>query len=268
MRTCAWCAEPIAERARPESVFCGRKCRQRAWRLRMRRAELALRPLRARAPLRMAYADPPYPGLAKRCYGREASFAGEVDHRALVDRLATYDGWALSTGAWALPDLLPLCPRGARVCPWVKPLRRSQSHGPRGAWEPVIVVPGRRLAPGVADWLFAAPARLGGSKLVGRKPIAFCAWLFGLLGLLPGDRFDDLYPGAGGVSAAWAETCRGEALGDASPVDAARPVAHELASTRRASAAADRDASRGFHERPEGILLGRRVRTPLGAIAG
>ena len=40
--------------------------------------------------------------------------------------------------------------------------------------------------------------------LVGAKPEAFCAWLFAVLNLRPGDTLDDLYPGTGGVTRAWA----------------------------------------------------------------
>jgi len=46
---------------------------------------------------------------------------------------------------------------------------------------------------------------LGGSELPGRKPIAFCAWLFDLLGMIRSDDFDDLFPGTGQVGRAWRE---------------------------------------------------------------
>jgi hypothetical protein len=75
-------------------------------------------------------------------------------------------------------------------------------------WEPLIVVRGRRRHPGFRDWLFAQPARFGG-ELMGRKPLAFCAFLFEQLGLLPGDTFEDLYPGTGIVSRAWRELSSG-----------------------------------------------------------
>jgi hypothetical protein len=67
--------------------------------------------------MRIADADPPYPGLSRKYYRDEPTYAGEVDHAALVARLvAGYDGWALSTSAAALQNLLPLCPAGIRVC--------------------------------------------------------------------------------------------------------------------------------------------------------
>jgi hypothetical protein len=70
----------------------------------VRRAELRA----TDRPLRLAYADPPYLGLARRYYGREASFAGEVDHSELVSRLASYDGWALSCSSRSVPAIAAL----------------------------------------------------------------------------------------------------------------------------------------------------------------
>jgi hypothetical protein len=165
----------------------------------------------------MAYADPPYPGFARKLYDRE-----EVDHQALVERLVTYDGWALSTSARSLSDVLALCPKEVRVCAWVKPIGAMPStYGLHSTWEPLIVVAGRRLRPGTRDWLAAQPARLNG-VLIGRKPLAFCAWLFECLGMLPGDSLDDLFPGTGIVGRSWRVVGRStdaagvaEVLGDA-----------------------------------------------------
>jgi hypothetical protein len=80
----------------------------------------------------------------------------------------------------------------------------SRTYGLHNTWEPVIVCQGRRLRPGVRDWLSAQPARRGGT-LPGRKPLAFCAWLFRILGMRPGDELIDLYPGTGIVSRSWRE---------------------------------------------------------------
>lgn len=168
---CAWCRRPLRSGARADSIFCGRKCRQAAFRIRRRHQVEA----REAQPMRMAYADPPYPGCAW-MYADQDTFAGEVDHVALVASLeASYDGFALSTSSRALATVLPL---------------------------------GRELRPGKRDWLAAQPARQGGSDLIGRKPEAFVTWMFGLLGLLPGDDLVDLYPGSGIVGRAWAEVCR------------------------------------------------------------
>lgn len=166
--------------------------------------------------LRVAYADPPYPGCARKFYGTE-----EVDHPSLLDRLTTdYDAWALSTSARALPMLLPLCPPEIRICAWVKPHEvPPATYGLHNVWEVVLVLQGRRLRPGRADALIALPARLGGT-LPGRKPLAFCAWLFDCLGMLPGDTLDDLFPGTGIVGASWRELSAGAAGRDArSPGD-------------------------------------------------
>ncbi len=202
--TCfAWCGaslEGMAATAR----FCGRKCRQSAFRVRQRRELVGTAP---GEPGRFAYADPPYPGWAHKLYRDEDSYAGEVDHVALVQQLVAggYTGWALSTSSKTLREVLPLCPAGVRVAAWVKPIGVStRTYGMHSAWEPVIVAGGRRRRPGRRDWLAAQPAKRGGT-LPGRKPIAFCVWLFELLGMEPGDTLDDLFPGTGVVSRAWAE---------------------------------------------------------------
>ena len=194
---CKWCDKQIPS----HKTYCSKRCRQTAYRFRRR--------LRVEASndghKRLAYADPPYPGTAKRYYGNEESFAGEVDHKRLLERLATFDGWALSTSARALRDVLPLCPPDVRICSWVKPIGvPSSTMGLHSTWEPLIVKQARMQPPGMRDWLSAQPARYGG-KLVGRKPIAFCAFLFRALGAAPDDDFADLFPGTGIVSSAWRE---------------------------------------------------------------
>lgn len=176
-------------------------------------------------PARFAYADPPYPGTAARYYRDEPTFGGEVDHRELIRELegGGFLGWALSTSADALREILPLCPEGARVCPWVKPHGVSgRSKGLHNAWEPLIVVRGRQQPPGRRDWLRAMPARKGG-ELPGRKPLAFCVFLFEALGMTAGDELKDWFPGTGIVSRAW-EAYRRRNLsllqdGDASPLE-------------------------------------------------
>ena len=213
-RMCSWCR--AAELLDPRAVYCSRRCRQSAWRL---RCNVSLEASHD-GPGRFAYADPPYPGLARRYYGRETTYSGEVDHRALIAQLVAgnYTGWALSTSERALRDVLPLCPLGARVCPWVKPQAVSKrTRGIHNAWEPLIVVGGRQRRPGRPDWLRAQPARRGGT-LLGRKPLQFAAWLFGLLGMRPGDAFEDLFPGTGIIGRAWTNLSLG-APADASLTD-------------------------------------------------
>lgn len=166
-------------------------------------------------PKRIGYADPPYPGTAARYYSGEASYAGEVDHAELVARLITFDGWALSTSQRALRAVLPLCPPAARVAAWGKPIGvPSATRGPHSTWEPVIYMPARRQRPGRRDWLLAMPAR-GGGTLPGRKPLAFCRWLFELLGMAPGDELVDMFPGTEVVTNAWLAASRA-AAGDES----------------------------------------------------
>lgn len=199
-RICDWCRRPLATGCHPLTRFCNRRCRQAHWRARA----VALMEGGDGKPRRIAYADPPYPELAEQCYGDEPNYHGEVDHAALMGVLAGYDGWALSTSMRALREVLPLAPPEARVAAWVKPIGvSSKTRGPHNRWEPVIYLPARWLQPGKRDWLRATPARGGDSELLGRKPVAFYRWLFGLLGMLPGDHFGDLYPGSQMGSRCW-----------------------------------------------------------------
>lgn len=226
---CPWCGSPMPADLRSDAFVCSKRCRQTLFRFRNLRLE---RPPAA-APLRLAYADPPYPGLARKYYGKEATFAGEVDHAALLESLTAFDGWALSTSVRALRDLLPLCPPNARVAAWVKPSGASpKTFGMHNTWEPLIVVQGRRLRPGQRDWLSAKAAR-GGGKLPGRKPLAFVAWLFALLGAQPGDELVDLFPGSGIIGAAWSALNREAA--------AARDVSRSTSTTRRRRPRAQED---------------------------
>lgn len=206
---CQWCK--VRRRLRPLQLYCSQVCRQAAWRLRQGLAELE----RTSRPLTFAYADPPYPGFARRLYGMP-----EVNHVELIGRLerrreaGELAGWALSTSASTLRQVLPICPPDARICAWVKPIGVSgRSLGLHNAWEPLIVLPGRRRRPGRRDWLAAQPARRGGD-LIGRKPLAFCRFLFEALGMAPGDKLFDLYPGTGIVGRAW-ENLSTAAAGDA-----------------------------------------------------
>lgn len=160
--------------------------------------------------MRFAYADPPYPGQAARYYAGHADFAGEVDHGELAARLVLEypDGWALSTSARALPDVLALCPAGVRVGVWVRGARPTVSAWPLSAWEAVVFVGGRRLpSRDVVDdvLVYTARPRLSDpGRVVGAKPARFCYWLFDLLGARGGDELVDLFPGSSGVARAWA----------------------------------------------------------------
>jgi hypothetical protein len=170
--------------------------------------------------VRIAYADPPYPGQAKRHYGDHPDYAGEVDHRALVERLRTYDAYVLHTSSVALWDVLPLCRPNARVMAWVKPFAAYKANVKVAyAWEPVIVWGGRPATPNRIEGLpsrdFIAEPITMERGLVGAKPERVCWWLFEVLGCESDDELDDLFPGTGAVTRAW-ETWRHYLLRDES----------------------------------------------------
>ena len=148
-------------------------------------------------PFRLAYADPPYPGKA-RLYRDHPDYGGEVDHAALITRLAGYDGWALSTSADALPVVLALRPPGVRIAAWHRGERPTRSRWPLHAWEPVIYSGGRQLIGDRrrADSIVCGVAPLDSlpGRVIGAKPVAVCRWIFTLLGAGPGDSLDDLFP--------------------------------------------------------------------------
>jgi hypothetical protein len=90
--------------------------------------------------VKLAYADPPYPGQSKRHYGAHPDYAGEVNHRELVDHLCEqYDAWALSTSNRALREVLFWCPPDVRTLAWCKPIAPPFPNHGVYAWEPVIV---------------------------------------------------------------------------------------------------------------------------------
>ena len=161
--------------------------------------------------MKIAYADPPYPGQAKRHYSNDPSgiSPAEVDHAALIAALEREypDGWALSTSSSSLQVVLALCPPDVRVSPWVKTFAPFKPGvNPAFHWEAVIWKGGRtkrpRTEPTVRDW-FAGPAPIR-TGTHGAKSEAFAFWLFALLGMQPGDILVDKYPGSRAVSRAWA----------------------------------------------------------------
>jgi hypothetical protein len=160
--------------------------------------------------VKFAYADPPYPGMAKKLYNCD-----EVNHINLIHKLVeTYDGWALSTKSNSLKDLLPLCPKKTRVAAWVKPFAFMRPNiWPCYAWEPIIFFKPKRLIrrdiKTPHDWILCNPygvskrEREKGNQIKGQKPDPFSFWLFSILDMRPGDIFDDLFPGSKRVSKAW-----------------------------------------------------------------
>lgn len=154
--------------------------------------------------MRIAYADPPYLGQAKRHYSHDPRCA-EVDHKALIDRLNTYDAWALSLSAPSLQQILALCPTDVRVGAWVKPFCAFKANvNPAYAWEPVIFRGGRKRGRDIdtlRDWVSENITLRKG--LSGVKPARFSWWVFEFLGAEIGDTLDDIFPGSGAVTDAW-----------------------------------------------------------------
>jgi hypothetical protein len=160
------------------------------------------RPLAEEDDVRLAYADPPYPGQAHQ-YRDHPDYAGEVDHAALIEQLCgDYpDGWALSTNAVSLQYVLGLCPADVRIAAWHV---TNQPHpGGRAGWwpvwEPVIVRGGR---PGPVRNVLECGYGGGAGRFIGAKPPAFTRWMLELLGAEIDDTIDDLFPGSGAVSLA------------------------------------------------------------------
>jgi hypothetical protein len=204
MTRCGWCSKPIGDDARSDAKYCTKRCRQSAWRF----GRGCVRAAAAADRKRFAFADPPYPGLAG-YYADHPDYAGEVDHVALVSRLQTYDGWALSTSRDALKRVYALCPDDALVGAWVRGERPGASYSALSTWEPVIYRIGRAHLSPVDErrldaLVFHSRPRLSDpNRVIGAKPSEFAWWMFGLVGALPGDTLDDLFPGSGGIARAW-----------------------------------------------------------------
>lgn len=224
MRLCDWCGGPMPARARRDAITCSQPCRQ----ARHRVVRYASRPARGDASSgsarRFAYADPPYPGNAHLYLGHP-DYAGEVDHAELLSRLATYDGWALSTSARALPAVLALAVAQGlpvRVAAWIRGVRpHATARHAVNAWEPVIYLPVPSSDAGVDVLTHGVVSmRTLPSRVIGAKPAAFCRWIFELIGAGPRDSFDDLFPGSGIVGKAWEFYAAAEHDTSRTPADA------------------------------------------------
>lgn len=172
--------------------------------------------------MRIAYADPPYPGQAQKHYSHDPLCA-EVDHVELIGRLCSEfpDGWGLSTSSTALEYVLDCCKANGlrqrdkdyRIGAWVKPFASFKPGvNPAYTWEPVVYRGGRgkreRTEPTVRDFATedCVKANITLKKgLAGAKPTEFCLWLFRLMGMQEGDELVDLYPGTGIVSSTWTD---------------------------------------------------------------
>ncbi|MEU4230055.1 hypothetical protein AB0F17_37670 [Nonomuraea sp. NPDC026600] len=259
-RVCAWCSGPIPAAVRRDAVCCSVRCRQARHRF-TRTVGAGGQGVAVGQPLRLAYADPPYPGNA-RLYRGHRDYAGEVNHQELIRHLMTYDGWALSTSATALPAVLALCPPDVRVAAWHRGERPTPSKWPLSAWEPVIYTQGRpsdlsrrscttRRVDSLVHGVSAMTTLPG--RVIGAKPAAFCRWLFDLLSATPGDSFDDLFPGSGAVSRAWAVFAGSPVPSPAAESDASPPAENDAspgphdASSPPAYTTADRHPEGGLH---------------------
>lgn len=182
--------------------------------------------------MKFAYADPPYLGRAEyyRAHHPDAMIWNAPEtHRILILRLqAEYpDGWAMSLSERSLRTILPMCPTEARVAAWCtdRPRYAGKAIPVRKHFEPVIFCGGRPYEDTgnrTADFIVTKQEPLpagqpryemrkdhlrSGKTFVGRKPAAFALWVLDLLGWMPGDAIDDLFPGSGAVKAAWDEKC-------------------------------------------------------------
>jgi len=159
--------------------------------------------------MKLGYADPPYIGCAH-LYSDQPDFAGEVDHKRLVNRLQDeFDGWVLHTSATveAIATLAPLLiGTGARWMAWTKPFAAFKRNvSVAYAWEPVIVkaarkpVVSKRLV--MRDFIDSSITMKRG--LTGAKPEKVCHWAFEAMGARPEDDLVDLFPGSGAVGRSW-----------------------------------------------------------------
>ena len=164
--------------------------------------------------MKMAYADPPYLGLAREFYGDMHPNAAEYDdpmmHKRLIEQLSDqYDAWALSMGSTTLRLMLPWCPECVRVGAWVKPFASFKLNVTRAyAWEPVLFRFSNKRTREQGTWrdFIQEPITLK-RGFRGAKPEKVCFWIFEGLNLLPGDEFTDLFPGSGAVGRAYEKWC-------------------------------------------------------------
>jgi hypothetical protein len=153
-----------------------------------------------------AYADPPYLGcgaLYAKHHPDALVWDDPATHRRLIEQMSDEypDGWAMSASTPSLMTLFPMLPERHRICAWVKPFAVFKPNvGVAYAWEPVVVVGGRRRTRQqrtVRDW-FACEITLK-KGLVGAKPAPVIHWILDLLNVQRGDEVADLFPGTGVV---------------------------------------------------------------------
>lgn len=211
--------------------------------------------------MKIGYADPPYYGCGK-LYTEQHPDAFDWDdsltHMRLLDRLqAEFDGWVLHLSATpaSIAVYAPLIAgTGARWCSWVKQFAAFKRNIPVAyAWEPVIIKPARKPVVSkrlvMRDWIMCPITMKKG--LTGAKPEAVCHWAFELAAACPDDELDDLFPGTGAVSKAWA-TWRGKFT---LPRDGSEPTTEPSNDAPRRPRAMARRPNSEFDSRDGGQLL-------------
>lgn len=183
---------------------------------------------------RLAIADPPYLGRARRWYGDGMS-SGQLSrehggrsrkrgirpadehadaaiwddprtHRELVERISReYDGFAIAMAHDNLRHYLQWLPSDIRIAVWVKSNALCGAARVINAWEPVaVLIPnGRRSS--IGETLFprdALNAPHPSTGFAGAKPRAWTRWVLDMLGYdQDNDTVDDIFRGSGAVSA-------------------------------------------------------------------
>ncbi len=166
--------------------------------------------------MKIAYADPPYPGCAH-LYRDHPDYDGEVDHAVLLSNMdRAYDGWCLHTSSVALAQVLRIAERVLsdsecfRIMAWTKPFAAFKANvSVAYAWEPVLVKAARKpvVKQGMTYRDFLSEPITLKRGLTGAKPERVCHWLFEVMGCEPEDELDDLFPGTGAVTDAWQTWC-------------------------------------------------------------
>lgn len=161
-------------------------------------------PAHINAPMRFAYADPPYLGcghLYDAHHAESRVWDDQEAHRRLVAQMCDEypDGWALSLHEPSLRTILNFCPEDVRVASWVKPFASFKPNVTRAyTWEPVIFRGGRPIPKTKPTWRDHLAESITLRKgLTGAKPWRFCEWVLDGLGYEIGDSLDDLFPGTG-----------------------------------------------------------------------
>jgi hypothetical protein len=144
-RLCTWCENPIPAKVRRDALCCSVRCRQA--RHRFLRAVGYAESVAPGRRLRLAYADPPYPGKA-RLYRDHPDYGGEVDLAALTA------GWPPMTGG--------PCPHPRRRCQRCWRCARPVSGWPPGTGASVLPAAGGRCTPWSQSSITAAASSSAG----------------------------------------------------------------------------------------------------------